>query len=622
MGTRNHFLPRLDSGYPLFLWTKNYHEGYIRQRSENALGESLICIMFLSILLAAWIAHVHVASFNVSISQEFGADNTSCFQANETLACKSINYALGILNDVAFDEENTFIFSIRDKHYDLRTQVRISQSRADRHIFITTADNSRAIVRCGFDFSTGIVIGSQAQSSNALISTKSCNIHLSNLEFEQFSANSAAVVLIWNSENISFTNCVFRDNKCSGINAFDSGVAVERCLFTNNTSNVLHTTRRPFTPGLTSVSGGAGFVFQNAEGLSVIVRDSNFTGNSAAVNNSENYIPPNSISVVPELNYLGGGLLVAFLSSAKSNRALVENTVIANNEATFGGGLFHCSNHFSEGNLIEIRGSTFTGNRASQAGGGLSISIWDSSEVNAQVKDTVISDNWSRRGGGLNVFLMKNYFRSLSPSLLIQFYNLTLDGNSGRASAAVRLDTALPVGFPINVVPEFHDCTIMNHGATYETYTAPFTSQRVNAQFLGRNVFMENHGAGAMEYQEGVIHVNGSLQFIRNSGSHGGAVLLRSSQVTLYPGSELRFSKNFASGVGGAIMAQTRPMYEFIHEYNPDCLVVYSERRTKPSEWKVSPESPRGRLLWGDYSKGFIRGGSTPRSKPPSFYIP
>ena len=106
---------------------------------------------------------------------------------------------------------------------------------------------------------------------------------------------------------------------------------------------------------------------------------------------------------------------------------------------------------------------------------------------------------------------------------------------------------------PVQII----DCTIKHHCATYNTYTSPLTSQSENAKFTGRNIFMENHGAGAMEYLQGRIHVNGSLEFIRNSGPVGGAVLLSSSQIILYPGSGLRFFKNYASGVGGAIVVLT-----------------------------------------------------------------
>ena len=85
----------------------------------------------------------------------------------------------------------------------------------------------------------------------------------------------------------------------------------------------------------------------------------------------------------------------------------------------------------------------------------------------------------------------------------MQFVNVVLDRNSGRASAAVRLDTALPVGSPISVIPEFIDCTIQKHEATY---TAPYANHEwILVKFSGTNVFTMSQGAGDIEFQEGVI---------------------------------------------------------------------------------------------------------------------
>ena len=286
-----------------------------------------------------------------------------------------------------------------------------------------------------------------------------------------------------------------------------------------------------------------------------------------------------------------------FRSKASSCSALVEDSSFDRNHATFGGGLYYASSQFAAGNSMEIKRSSFSKNRASQGGGGISLTVSDAVSGNAIcVTQCIISENWSRRGGGLNVFLM-SYFGPFTESLM-QFKNVTLDGNSGRASAAVRLDTTLPVGFPINVIPEFIDCIIQHHCANYLTYTSPFMSQRVSAKFTGRNIFRENHGAGAIEYQEGRILVNGSLEFVKNSGSFGGAALLSSSQIILHPSSQMIFLQNYASGIGGAILVLTRSKYEFIHEYNPDCFVTYSEEKTAPSKWKVRSPNMLSQELW------------------------
>ena len=536
--------------------------------------------MFRNILLAAWITAAASVT-NVSISQEFGVDDKRCFRANGTRPCKSISFALGILNDVAFYKETLFILSIRDKYHALLSQVNISQPRVDRLVFLTSADDSSTtVISSGSEFS-GLIIGTQTGSTTH-------NIHVSNIEFQQFSASLAAVVLMWNSNNITFTNCVFEDNERSGINAFDSGVTVEGCVFSNNTANAHQTCQ--FSPGVTSVAGGAGFVYENANGLNVIVRKTTFTGNSAAVNDTDKVVIPASGSFVSVLNYLGGGLLISFHGKAKSNRALVENSVFATNNATAGGGLYLAVDDIDTtqndtGNQIEIQGTSFESNYASQVGGGLRIYMWDAS-FRTKIKDCVFRSNSAVRGGGIDVSVEKNSRHLLS---YLQFNNVTWDGNNGRDGAAIHFASGPLKEYAgtITVIPEFIDCTIQNHYASYYTFTSPFTNQGVSVKFMGTNVFCKNHGAGAMWHLGGVLHVSGTLRFTENSGSVGGAVLLSSSQISLYAGSELSFLQNHAIWKGGAIAVFNPASYEFINEYNPYCFVIYNEERTKPSKWKV-----------------------------------
>ena len=531
--------------------------------------------MFLCVILVLLASGA--SSVKVLVSQKDGVDRATCLRSsNISIPCASLRYALQVLNDAEFSEETVFKFHMQDRYYDLQNDVEILQSRKDRRVYITSAENSYTVIR-------------GANESSSITMDAAYNIHVSNIEFQQFTPRSAAVVMIWNSDNISFTNCAFKDNDRSGINAFDSGVTMEGCLFLNNTSNLqkLMVLESHITPNTISISGGAGFVFEHAVNLNLVIRNTNFTANSATVNGSENFIPLTSPFSLPGLNLIGGGLFVAFIGEARSCRASVEGTYFVENEATFGGGFFYATTQYATDNSMNVWNSSFVKNSASQAGGGISVTVGGSTSfAKFSVTHCVISENWSRRGGGVNIFLI-NYPVTITQSL-IQFKNVTFDGNGGLASAAVRLDTALPVGIPIIEMPEFIDCKIQHHCATYSTYTSPFTSLRVNVKFTGKNIFRENHGAGAVEYVQGRILVNGSLQFAQNSGSHGGAVFLSSSQIILHPGSELRFVKNYASGVGGAIVVLTGSRYEFIHEYNPDCFVRYSEDKTAPSKWKVS----------------------------------
>ena len=60
-----------------------------------------------------------------------------------------------------------------------------------------------------------------------------------------------------------------------------------------------------------------------------------------------------------------------------------------------------------------------------------------------------------------------------------------------------------------------------------------------------------------------------------------------SSQIKLYPYSELTFIGNHATGLGGAVYVQEHMMDEFIHENNPDCFLAYINPFFPPSKWKV-----------------------------------
>jgi len=108
--------------------------------------------------------------------------------------------------------------------------------------------------------------------------------------------------------------------------------------------------------------------------------------------------------------------------------------------------------------------------------------------------------------------------------------------------------------------------------------------------FKGRNVFTRNNGGGtgAATFQDCVMNVQGQLVFTNNSGTNGGAVLLESSQIILYPDSELMFLGNKARGLGGAICVFEHITNEVMQWFNPNCFLAYSDRYVPPSGWKTN----------------------------------
>ena len=505
----------------------------------------------------------------IRVSKNTGYDNSSCLVRNATTPCKTITFALDAIKD---SNDTDFIFSIEDQVYDLEQRVNIIQTSPDKNIILKSYHLTGSTIHC-MNISAGFDVGSRLYPAN-----KTRNINFVNLEFENCGPRSDAAVVIWNSVEINFTNCVFKDNKQAGICGFDSGVVIDSCHFLNNTPN--HQTNP--TPG-----GGARFFFRDVVSLSLIIRNSKFTSNSVATNNSRDFGGPGADRSMCNCAYVyGGGLLIMFLHNASGCRVVIQDTIFSNNSATFGGGVYFSDSNMTSRNNVSITNSTFSRNMAVQAGGGLMFARWDSaSSITTFFKNCTVSENQSKRGAGMNVFLMNNNEKSTDS--VLRFDTVVISNNFGNASTAIRFTTALPYARRIDVTPEFINCTIADHKMSSFARTSPFTCQRVNVMFRGRNVFMRNNGGGAAGFQDCVINVQEQLVFTNNTGSSGGAVRLESSQIILYPDSELMFFGNKARGLGGAICVFEHTMNELIQRYNPNCFLAYSEANLPPSKWKV-----------------------------------
>ena len=347
------------------------------------------------------------ASLVVRISKTTGKDSSSCWISNATTPCRTMVYALGALWDTKNYNETLFTFSIEDQVYSLEERVNITQTSAEKSVYLQSSNTTgRSVIHCG-DSSAGIEIGTPSINAG-----KTRNIYFQNLEFQNCGPRFAAVVFVWNSENINFTNCMFKHNNQAGINAFDSGVAIESCHFFNNTSNGNSSSQR-YTEGLpSSGGGGAGFLFYNAKNLSLTVRNSIFDSNSAVMN--EAACPIVSSYNVSQIIPGGGGLLVVFTGKAVHCQVEIENTLFSNNNATLGGGLYLEQSHTAIRNKCTVTNSNFTGNKAGENGGGLFFSQWDNASSFITIfKNCIVSDNKSRRGAGMIVFFMN---KNVTPS--------------------------------------------------------------------------------------------------------------------------------------------------------------------------------------------------------------
>ncbi|KAK3755304.1 hypothetical protein QZH41_014610, partial [Actinostola sp. cb2023] len=284
----------------------------------------------------------------------------------------------------------------------------------------------------------------------------------------------------------------------------------------------------------------------------------------------------------------GGGISIVFSLKTNSCSVVMDNLTLSGNSATYGGGIYLVDSGKSHGNSMILTNSTFVYNTGEQAGGGLCTSQWDHAKTLTILIDQCIFErNFARRGAGMNSFFMSEV--GLFDSKMQIIRSLAYK-NFANSAAAFRFTSSLPFGNVTGNVIYMADCEISEHFSVIHnthTYLAPLTVQRLHIRFGGVNKIRDNYGAGGMVIENGVMHVDGKLEFMHNTGSMGGALRLWSSQIKLYPHSELIFVNNHARSNGGALNVQLFPSYEIIHMYNADCFIGYSKSFTPPSQWKT-----------------------------------
>ena len=270
--------------------------------------------IYVRLLLGLVLAEFLSVALVIRVS-ETGNDSSSCWESNGTMPCRTLGHALGALRNAKSCNETMFTVLIEDQVYYLAERVNITQTSPTKSVFLKSSD--RSVITCKHPFA-GIDIGTRQTEVNDTNANRTRNVFFQNLEFENCGPNLAAVVLIWNSVDIHFMNCVFRHNKQAGINAFDSGVTIENCHFLNNTSNCLSSNEN-YTAGVTAAGGGAGFLLFAAKNLSLIIKHSIFELNAAVVKDSRRHFVAPSFDV----SRLLWVVVEVFLWSSEERRTVV-----------------------------------------------------------------------------------------------------------------------------------------------------------------------------------------------------------------------------------------------------------------------------------------------------------
>ena len=399
------------------------------------------------------------------------------------------------------------------------------------------------------------------------------------------------VISVNNTRKVAFYSCIFQNNLCGAFFAVNSDIYIEYSRFQNNSISKIFNQRTFQTKDMSTFSGGVGVLFQNEQReMSINISHSRFIDNHVHCDYSKYYAAQNQPNAVKN----GGAIHVTFRNKSKSlTKIVITSCYFKGNKATFGGALLIELFGKTLHNKIFISSSQFVDNKGSQAGGGFVLSIWDlSAKTELTMVGTNFTENWSKNGGALYVFIHSNYSSRQVIKEIFLFKQVQFISNLGPSASSVTIASHLFGPLSTNQLTVFEDCLFINNtspGLNGYAYMGSFVVDRVNIRFQGRNTFAGNSIFGAIYFSNSYISVQGNLHFLENIGLRGAGISLQNSQIVVYPGADLLFQNNHAAFGGGAIYVATNIVYHVGVIRNQFCFLVYSERdKLNPNEWNVS----------------------------------
>eukprot|EP00731_Ephydatia_muelleri_P033690 Em0035g27a len=310
-------------------------------------------------------------------------------------------------------------------------------------------------------------------------------------------------VSLWGSTgDVSISHCTFQNNTATSIGGgvsllgSTSDVSISHCTFQNNTAT--------YGGGGDGGSDGGGGVFMWKSTGNVSISHCTFQNNTATTGGGVSFNISTgdvSISHCTFQNNIattgGGGVWLLFFADGVGGDTGITNCTFQNNRATYGGAFF-----FASIRSTLISGSTFTNNTAI---------------------------------GGAAVYAVNSY----NPS--INYYTLEAEpiGHLNLQGVMVKDNLC-----SCNDYDELRGGAIYFNGMKVDIFGSNFTGSQ----------FSSNSPFGAIQGTNGFLNLHGNITFSNNTGVNGGAISL-SNNVPLYfyAGCAVEFSRNAATGFGGAL---------------------------------------------------------------------
>ena len=358
--------------------------------------------------------------------------------------------------------------------------------------------------------------------------------------------------------NVEFPYCPpghYEDEEC-GKELSGAEYMFVDCNFTNNTARLSSRYSQQFiVQGYSSHQS-----FGRGGGMAVY-----FSGKS-----SNNSVSLSKCHFIGNTAVFGGGLLGEFNDEAQNNNLLllnchfIENTCFNNTQENGGGGggarlgfLLHEANSVAH-NEIHIEVALFEGNKA-YLGGGLSFVT----------------------GYELGVLVPTNKLAMVQSNFL---YNIARLGSAINLMSWTTPSTGLVAKVEIQDSIFSYNSVLYNESSWYLMGFGTVYTYKVPVDINGEVFFYTNHGSGVAVVGTGVNIRSGSVEFLGNIATNGGAIAAYASGwITLWSGTRLDFIANIAQSRGGAVYSESTGGHQVVEPR--ECVIRYFEWWRRYDEW-------------------------------------
>ena len=402
------------------------------------------------------------------------------------------------------------------------------------------------------------------------------SISIEGLIFRNF--NNKPVITAYKAPNVVITNCTFKNNSRTAIEAFDTSFLLVRCWFKNNQSLMPTKGSSHTYNNRTLCSGGViRFTFANAHYKSINIQSSTFLNNSTSFT---------------EISNCGGALSLTFLETSSHNNINITSSYFRGNTAYFGGGLSMILSDSASNNSLTISDTDFVRNCAAKSGGGFYVKTFDRASKNIIIfRNVTFRENVAKLSGGAGKLIFQNLESEVTQH---RFEATRFIENRAEIQAAIGLiktHRASPITRRTIVV--FKDSYFSSNSFLDDSSfirSGTLSTFHVDIHLTGSSYFSNNSLNSPLYACGSNVKVSGFVSFSENFAyfAGGGISLVDDSKLILMSGSNLTFYKNYASVQGGAIYYQSNLFDNEIIPFNPLCFVQYENRSVAAKDWNVS----------------------------------